>query len=291
MNSHLISISFCCIPSIVAAHATKCLAHASEIEVETGPFFGGKIMVENSDCVIEGNSESPQDTYTMQIDHRRCGSHVFHNNLTVVTTVVTQENQGILTHSTRRFLVVCSYSQEMLTVRASFMVPGKGGAAVPETSPEWQKIAQPSRNARERQFKLVGRNALVLKENEVQEKDTGVSLLESEGSQYQYPAQVVAEVEGNAIGTSSADNAEPAANRANYLRLIHDDHQQEQQSYGQFNSHSSSAYARGNDRLTGILIAVSLSVIMIGSVAFLLLREGKKQRIAHSQRVIRVVRP
>lgn len=241
-------------------------------------------MVENSDCVIEGNSESPQDTYTMQIDHHRCGSHVFHNNLTVVTTVVTQENQGILTHSTRRFLVVCSYQQEMLTVRASFLVPGKGGAAAPETSPEWQKISQPSRNARERQFKLVGRNALVLKEED-KEKDTGISLLESEGSQY--PAHVADVADNSIVATAEQENN---SNRANYLRLIHDEEQQHHSGgYGQFNSHSS--YARGNDRLTGILIAVSLSVIMIGSVAFLLLRESKKQRIAQTQRVTRVVRP
>lgn len=232
-------------------------------------------MVENSDCVIEGNGDSEQSTYTMQIDHERCGSKVFHNNLTVVTTVVTQENQGIFTHSTRRFLVICSYQAEMLTVRASFLVPGKGGAAAAaaETSPEWQKIAQPSRNARERQFNLVGRNALVLKENdpEQEEKDTGLALLESEGSQFKYPA--------NDVENSISDD------RANYLRLIHDE--------SQSNSHhfDGGEFHRESDRLTGVLIAVSLSVIMIGAVVYLLKRENKKQRIAHSQRVIRVAHP
>lgn len=261
--------------------------------METGPFFAGKILVENSDCVIEGNG-SPQETYTMQIDHQRCGSQVFHNNLTVVTTVVTQENQGIFTHSTRRFLVVCSYQQEMLTVRASFSVPGKGGAEA-DTSPEWQRIAQPSRNARERQFKLVGRNALVLKETDGerdQEKDTGLSLLEAEGSQYQYPAQV-ADVEDNSIAVGGGGEEPTATNsRANYQRLIHE---AEHDGHGQFSSHSTTSsnhHHRGNDRLTGIMIAASLSVIMIGSVAYLLLRESKKQRIAHnSQRVNRAVRP
>lgn len=256
----------------VDAHATKCLAHASEIEVETGPHFGGKIMVENSDCIIEGNGDSEQSTYTMQIDHERCGSKVFHNNLTVVTTVVTQENQGIFTHSTRRFLVICSYQAEMLTVRASFLVPGKGGAAAAavETSPEWQKIAQPSRNARERQFKLVGRNALVLKENdpEQEEKDTGLALLEAEGSQFKYPP----------VENSIVDD------RANYLRLIHDDRPSSSHSNG-------GEFHRESDRLTGVLIAVSLSVIMIGAVVYLLKRENKKQRIAHSQRITRVAHP
>lgn len=250
--------------------------------METGPFFAGKIMVENSDCVIEGDATSPQDTYTMQIDHQRCGSHVFHNNLTVVTTVVTQENQGIFTHSTRRFLVVCSYQHDMLTVRASFMVPGKGGAQA-DTSPEWQKIGQ-SRGARERQFKLVGRNALVLKGegggDEVEEKDTGVSLLEGEGSEYKYPV---------------VDNSIAEVNRANYLRLVNEEEgEDEGGNFGHFDgdeSYHGRRQSRGGDRLTGILIAVSLSVIMIGSVAFLLLRESKKQRIAHArQRVERVSR-
>lgn len=225
----------------------------------------------------------------MQIDHRRCGSQVFHNNLTVVTTVVTQENQGIVTASTRRFLVVCSYQQEMLTVRASFMVPGKGGAEA-ETSPEWQRIAPPpqSRNARERQFKLVGRNALVLKENDPeqeQEKDTGVSLLEAEGSQYQYPAQVE-DVEGNSIVDGGKEEQQ---SRANYLRLVNDEGRQ---SFSSSGGEGGNGGPRVNDRLTGIMIAVSLSVIMIGAVAYLLMRESKKQRIATSQRVnIRVARP
>ena len=247
-------------------------------------------MVENSDCVIEGDATSPQDIYTMQIDHRRCGSQVFHNNLTVVTTVVTQENQGIFTHSTRRFLVVCSYQHDMLTVRASFSVPGKGGV---ETSPEWQKISQPpSRNARERQFKLVGRNALVLKENDVdedKEKDTGVSLLESEGSQFKYPAQVPDVLDNSIVAVDDEVNL----NRANYQRLIHDDQSgRSSGSYSGFTGQSrSGSGGGGNDRLTGILIAVSLSVIMIGSVAYLLMRESKKQRIAQAQRVMRVTRP
>lgn len=240
--------------------------------------------MENSDCIIEGDPASPQSTYTMQIDHGRCGSQVFHNNLTVVTTVVTQENQGIFTHSTRRFLVVCSYQSEMLTVRASFLVPGKGGV---ETSPEWQRIAQPSRNARERQFKLVGRNALVLKDNDPErevEEDTGLALLESEGSQYQFPANGV-DAE-NLIGAVDQENHK---SHANYLRLIHSD----DESFASPNSHSSHRQPnhRESDRLSGVLIAVSLSVIMVGSVVYLLMRESKKQRIAQSQRIIRVAQP
>lgn len=233
--------------------------------------------------MIEGDGESPKDTYTMQIDHDRCGSRVFHNNLTVVTTVVTQENQGIFTHSTRRFLVVCSYHPETLTVRASFMVPGKGGAAAAvSTSPEWQKIAQP-RNGRERQFKLVGRNALVLKENDP-EADTGLALLEAEGSSdYQYPAQVT-DVQNSIAADGQIDHS-----RANYLRLIHDHPGSGGDDGEPINPRMEGGGGRESDRLTGILIAVSVSVIMVGSLVYLLLRESKKQRMAQAQRVIRVV--
>jgi hypothetical protein len=44
----------------VAAKATKCLADSSEVVVETGPFFGGRISVEDSTipgCFVKGNSQ------------------------------------------------------------------------------------------------------------------------------------------------------------------------------------------------------------------------------------------
>lgn len=88
---------------IVSAHATKCLPDASEIEVETGPYFGGRIVAEGSqDCVIQGNDESDQNSYVMRIDHEKCGSQVDRDTLTVKTFITVQENLGIFTHSTRR---------------------------------------------------------------------------------------------------------------------------------------------------------------------------------------------
>lgn len=88
----------------VSAKATQCLPHASEIEVSTGPFFGGRIAVEAADgerCAIDGEPNSPRDTYTLRIDHTQCGSQV--NDTTVATFVLVQENLPILTHSTRRY--------------------------------------------------------------------------------------------------------------------------------------------------------------------------------------------
>ncbi|RZC37023.1 uncharacterized protein BDFB_006031, partial [Asbolus verrucosus] len=117
--------------------ATQCLPHASEIEVSTGPYFGGRIAVEAADgerCALDGEADSPRDTYTLRINHTECGSRV--NDTTVATFVLVQENLPILTHSTRRFLVLCSYQPETLTVRAGINLPtghsGRGQAHMAE---------------------------------------------------------------------------------------------------------------------------------------------------------------
>ncbi|XP_026324394.1 uncharacterized protein LOC113233469 isoform X2 [Hyposmocoma kahamanoa] len=109
-----------------SARATQCLPHASEVEVATGPFFGGRIAVEAADggperCSLQGNPNSAQDAYILRIHHEECGSEV--NDTTVATYVIVQENLPILTHSTRRFLVLCTYKPETLTVRAGINLP------------------------------------------------------------------------------------------------------------------------------------------------------------------------
>nr|XP_023018760.1 uncharacterized protein LOC111507648 [Leptinotarsa decemlineata] len=100
-----------------SAKATQCLPHASEIEVSTGPFFGGRIAVEATDgerCAIDGEPDSPRDTYTLRINHTECGSQV--NETTVATFVLVQENLPILTHSTRRWVTLielCHVKEEV----------------------------------------------------------------------------------------------------------------------------------------------------------------------------------
>lgn len=59
---------------------------------------------------------------------------------------------------------MCTYHPDTLTVRASFSVPGRGGVVGSGSaiSPsEWDN----DRNARNRKFKMVGKSALVLKED------------------------------------------------------------------------------------------------------------------------------
>lgn len=102
-NAFIYIISKFIISIAVSAHATKCLPHASEIEVETGPYFGGRIVSEGgNDCGVDGDPLSEQDRYVMRIDHDKCGSKVNHDTLTVETFITVQENIGIFTHSTRR---------------------------------------------------------------------------------------------------------------------------------------------------------------------------------------------
>lgn len=88
--------------NIVSAQATRCLPNASEIEVETGPYFGGKIVVDGGSCGIKGDPNDTKDKYVMRIDHKACGSMVKPETNTVETFITVQENLGIFTHSTRR---------------------------------------------------------------------------------------------------------------------------------------------------------------------------------------------
>lgn len=61
------------------AVATKCLANVSEVVVNTGRYFGGRISVEDSHepkCNLLGNRSSEQSSYLFRIDHQLCGSKI-----------------------------------------------------------------------------------------------------------------------------------------------------------------------------------------------------------------------
>ncbi|ODM96186.1 hypothetical protein Ocin01_10497, partial [Orchesella cincta] len=113
-----------------SAKATNCLADSSEVIVETGPYFGGRISVEDSTipgCFIKGNQQSAQTKYSLSIRHKECGSNV--NGSKVTTVILVQENVPILTHSTRRFVVVCSFSPESFVVKAGVSLPRETSVA------------------------------------------------------------------------------------------------------------------------------------------------------------------
>lgn len=112
-----------------SAKASLCLPDLSEVEVSTGPYFGGRIAVEGADgapiqseeCSVGGDVTSPRDSYILRIDHKLCASKL--NRTAVQTYILVQENLPILTHSTRRFLVLCTFQPETLTVRAGINLP------------------------------------------------------------------------------------------------------------------------------------------------------------------------
>ncbi|KAL1435464.1 hypothetical protein MTO96_000139 [Rhipicephalus appendiculatus] len=108
-----------------SARAERCLANASRVVVSTGPFFGGKIAVEDSNddsCLVYGDPSSPQDAYTLDIDHKRCGSRLV-NGSKMETNIIVHENRDIITHNTRRYLVVCSFLPDTYTITASVNLP------------------------------------------------------------------------------------------------------------------------------------------------------------------------
>lgn len=158
-----------------SAIATKCLPNESEIRIETGPNFGGRIASENGECEIDGNTKDPRDSYTMRIDHEKCGSQVSHDDLTVETYIVVQENSGILTHSTRRFLVVCTFQPDTLTVRARLALPNKGDASILQDD-MWPDR---ERGARERNFRMVDKSALILKESSEHSMENAIGDIEN----------------------------------------------------------------------------------------------------------------
>ena len=64
-------------PPLVSARTDRCLSNLSEVIVETGPLFNGKISVENStseECAVYGNRSIAQEAYHLTILHDRCGS-------------------------------------------------------------------------------------------------------------------------------------------------------------------------------------------------------------------------
>jgi len=108
-----------------SAKTSRCLANTSDVVVNTGPYFSGKITVEYASdhrCSVYGNRSSGQNVYTLTILHDVCGSKII-NNSRIETMVMVHENREILTHNSRRFLVVCNFVPETYTLTASVAVP------------------------------------------------------------------------------------------------------------------------------------------------------------------------
>ena len=87
-----------------SARATECRRDSTVVEVETGPNFSGIVGAETKEdtpgCFLKGSSTSLNSSYSLVMDHEKCGSK--RNASSVWTYVVVQESGAILTHSTRR---------------------------------------------------------------------------------------------------------------------------------------------------------------------------------------------
>lgn len=250
---------------LVSAHATKCLPDVSEIEVETGPYFGGKIVAENNNCFIQGNPLEDQSSYSMKIEHDKCGSHVNHETLTVETFITVQENLGILTHSTRRFMVVCTFQPDTLTVRARLALPGRGGVE-PVMGTDWWP--ENGRSARERQFKMVNKTALVLKESEESLPETS---REGVGDMEELTTVNPDEDSMENIVPDETVREKVTDRGARFARLL-DERQQVHEGFANYET-----YARSSaPDFTGILLTICVAVIMIGAFIFIVQREARR---------------
>lgn len=241
-----------------SAVATKCLPNESEILVETGPYFGGKIASENGICGIQGNAKDPKESYTMRIDHEKCGSQVSHDDLTVETYITVQENSGILTHSTRRFLVVCTFQPDTLTVRARLALPGKGDVVVEDE--EWPERERSSRN---RQFKMVDKSALILKESNEHSVENAIGDIEN------LTEKILTKEIPQLIPTQAVGN-EP---KNSYKNPRFSRYATEQQKSSTFQI----------DAITGVIIGVALIVLLV-FIALVIVRK-ERNGMEHMERL------
>ncbi|ALC38760.1 CG16798 [Drosophila busckii] len=286
-----------------SAHATQCLAHASEIEVETGPYFGGRIVVDGGDCGIKGNPQNPVTSYTMRIDHKQCGSMVKPETNTVETFITVQENLGIFTHSTRRFVVVCSYQSGMQTVRASFTVPGKNGVA---SAVEQNDPFEPDedRSGRElRHMRFVDKTELVLKEplESIEEaalvQETQAPVAEQarqQGRALSFDSlnelNNLASLEQQAESETELESLPAQGQRleqlsTKYAKLVVEQAdggaswQTQAQNVQEADYNASLRYVSAN--LGSVLLTVSISVIIIGICIVLMQQQRRRRRLQH----------
>lgn len=232
-----------------SAVATKCLPNESEIVIETGPYFGGRIASENGECGIQGNALEETETYTMRIDHEKCGSTVSNEDLTVETYITVQENSGILTHSTRRFLVVCTFQPDTLTVRARLALPGKGDVVAEDSWPERE------RSSRNRQFKMVDKSALILKESTEHSMENAIGDVE------------------NLTEKILAQESMPAVSPETLIKPKIDTFKSARFSRYSSEAHQKSSFLFKIDAFAGITIGVALIVLVIFIILYMFRRE------------------
>ena len=89
--------------------ATTCHKGETQVLVETGPFFGGLISLENKErsdnkiaCDLRGNPTSRQTQYLFRILHNKCSGVVVHHNQTMETTLMVQVSANFILPRVRK---------------------------------------------------------------------------------------------------------------------------------------------------------------------------------------------
>ncbi|KNC22947.1 hypothetical protein FF38_13751 [Lucilia cuprina] len=207
------------------SQATRCLPTASEIEVETGPYFGGKIVVDGGNCGIKGDPNDAKDKYVMRIDHKACGSMVKPETNTVETFITVQENLGIFTHSTR------SYQSGLQTVRASFSVPGRGGASAVQQD-HYDEEERMGRGLKPMRY--VDKSELVLKETTENNRvgaseETQAMVEEMDNPTINYNNSLHDDNDDASLVTTDDDQTNAVATLENIIPGINEEHIKHQQ--------------------------------------------------------------
>jgi len=118
-----------------SAKARDCSPLHTEVVVETGPGFTGLVSAEgalNPSCSVQGQG-GDEETHTLMLNHKDCRSGL--NSSVAWTYVVVQENLPILTHSTKRFLVMCKFGlPDVFTVQSGLNLPSTTNIRPPSGS-------------------------------------------------------------------------------------------------------------------------------------------------------------
>uniref|UniRef100_T1J5K5 Fibronectin type-III domain-containing protein n=1 Tax=Strigamia maritima TaxID=126957 RepID=T1J5K5_STRMM len=100
------------------ARVARCLPEFTEVLVDTGPFFRGRIEVEGANdmrCHIKGEAKSPRTQYVFIISHDLCASR--QSGQFVQSIIIANESPTLITQSSRRFNLICDLLPDPFTLQ------------------------------------------------------------------------------------------------------------------------------------------------------------------------------
>lgn len=156
--------------------------------------------------------------------------------------------------------MVCTFQPDTLTVRARLALPGKGGATAVDPDELWPE----GRSGRVRQFKMVDKSALILKESDEDSKENSIG--RSDNLSNEIPEVHSAKQK---LAPKRPRKKAEYLNEPRYARLSTD--------------YDNPRTYLASNAIIGISIAITLSVLL--AFIFILKREARKQKIQQMERL------